>query len=45
MMWSEGIIEMGECEGSLMKPMLARLVAKDGLLERALEQVKLKARK
>jgi sphingomyelin phosphodiesterase len=39
---SEGTIEIGECEGSLMKPMLARIVAQDGLLERALKEAKSK---
>ncbi|KAE8441924.1 hypothetical protein EG329_004182 [Mollisiaceae sp. DMI_Dod_QoI] len=42
---SEGKIELGECEGSLIRPMLARLAALDGLLERAVEEARVKFRK
>lgn len=42
---SEGIVEVGECEGSILRPILAKLAAKDGLLEEALLRARAKYRK
>lgn len=35
----------GDCEGSMIRPILAKLAAQEGLLESALKKAKLKARK
>jgi sphingomyelin phosphodiesterase len=39
---SAGTIEMGECEGSLLRPILAKLAAQDGLLENAVMNARAK---
>lgn len=35
----------GDCEGSVIRPILTKLAAQEGLLESALEMAKMKARK
>lgn len=42
---SMGIVEVGECEGSLLRPILAKLAARDGLLEEAVLKARAKYRK
>jgi len=32
-----GVVEVGECEGSLARPILAKIAAQQGLLEEALD--------
>ena len=41
---SEGVIEVGECEGSILRPILAKLAAKQGVLEDAVLKARAKYR-
>jgi sphingomyelin phosphodiesterase len=42
---SQGVIEVGECEGSILRPILAKLAAQDGLLEEAVVKARAMYRK
>jgi len=42
---SMGELEIGVCEGSLLRPIMSRIVGQHGLLERGLEDAMVKARK
>jgi len=39
------VVEVGECEGSILRPILAKLAARDGLLEDAVLKARAMYRK